>query len=195
MDLSDLNSQQRTAVEHDKGPILVVAGAGTGKTKVITRRIAYLIETERAKPHEILALTFTDKAAREMEERVDTLLPYGLVDTRIMTFHSFGQDLIKDYGLEIGLSPNVTLLSKAQQIVFLKDHLDNMKLEYYAPISQPDRYLSALASFFSRLREELINPEQYKAYADRLKTKISSDEDRLDWLRQSELARAYMVYT
>src|SRR5438093_13786421 len=88
--LEGLNEAQRQAVTHHTGPILIVAGAGTGKTTVITRRIAWLIATRRARPDEILALTFTDKAAAEMEERVDTLVPYGYADVEIATFHAFG---------------------------------------------------------------------------------------------------------
>src|SRR5439155_8489373 len=87
--LDGLNAEQRRAVTHGEGPLLVVAGAGTGKTQVITRRIAWLIATRRAKPSEILALTFTDKAAEEMQLRVDQLVPYGYADTAISTFHAF----------------------------------------------------------------------------------------------------------
>ena len=92
--LADLNKEQKKAVIHNKGPLLIIAGAGTGKTTVITRRIAYLIATKRAKPGEILALTFTDKAADEMESRVDLLVPYGYIDVSISTFHAFGDELI-----------------------------------------------------------------------------------------------------
>src|SRR5262249_57051707 len=84
--LEGLNAAQAAAVTHETGPLLIIAGAGTGKTTVITRRIAYLIATRRARPSEILALTFTDKAAAEMEERVDTLVPYGYADVQISTF-------------------------------------------------------------------------------------------------------------
>ena len=78
--LQDLNERQKEAVERQNGPLMIVAGAGTGKTRVITRRIAHLILSKRAKPDEILALTFTDKAAAEMEERVDLLVPYGFAN-------------------------------------------------------------------------------------------------------------------
>ena len=103
--LEDLNPAQVEAVTHDQGPLLIVAGAGTGKTTVLTRRIAHLIATRRARPEEILALTFTDKAALEMEERVDVLVPYGYADVRISTFHAFGDWLLREHALELGLTP------------------------------------------------------------------------------------------
>src|SRR5437588_2743407 len=96
--LDGLNDAQRQAVTHGGGPLLIVAGAGTGKTTVITRRIAYLIEQKLAKADEILALTFTDKAAGEMQERADILLPLGYHDMWISTFHSFCQRILEQHG-------------------------------------------------------------------------------------------------
>src|SRR5438309_2001471 len=101
--LDRLNDTQREAVTHDAGPLLIIAGAGTGKTTVITRRIAWLIAQKKARPEEILALTFTDKAAAEMEERVDTLVPYGYADVEIATFHAFGDRLLREHALALGL--------------------------------------------------------------------------------------------
>src|SRR5947199_10873340 len=98
--LADLTPRQRKAVTHGDGPLLIVAGAGTGKTTVITRRIAWLIAEKRARPSEILALTFTDRAALEMTERVDRLVPYGYTDSVISTFHAFGDRLLRDHALE-----------------------------------------------------------------------------------------------
>jgi len=89
MGLDGLNAAQQAAVMHGEGPLLVIAGAGTGKTTVIARRIAHLITSKRARPDQILALTFTEKAAAEMERRVDLLVPYGFTDTWISTFHAF----------------------------------------------------------------------------------------------------------
>ena len=89
--LGNLNPEQQRAVTHEKGPLLIIAGAGTGKTTVITKRIAWLIMEKKLKPDEILALTFTEKASGEMEERVDKLLPYGYVDLWVSTFHSFAE--------------------------------------------------------------------------------------------------------
>ena len=93
--LDGLNTEQRRAVVHGSGPLLVVAGAGTGKTQVITRRIAWLIASHAARPSEILGLTFTDKAADEMQLRVDQLVPYGYADATIATFHAFGDRLVR----------------------------------------------------------------------------------------------------
>src|SRR5207247_10625982 len=87
--LDGLNDAQREAVTHDTGPLLIIAGAGTGKTTVITRRIAHLIATRQARPSEVLALTFTDKAAADLEERVGTRVPSGSADVQIWTFRAF----------------------------------------------------------------------------------------------------------
>src|SRR5690554_1843627 len=101
--LEQLNKDQKRAVTYNEGPLLIVAGAGTGKTTVITRRIAYIISKKWAKPSEIVALTFTEKSALEMEERVDQLVPYGFIDTQVSTFHSFASNIIKDYTIELKL--------------------------------------------------------------------------------------------
>src|SRR3989344_3216519 len=89
IEASKLNAQQQEAVEFGDGPLLIIAGAGTGKTTVVTERIKRLITSGVASPDEILALTFTEKASREMEERVDISLPYGTTQMWISTFHAF----------------------------------------------------------------------------------------------------------
>src|SRR3990167_3954276 len=124
MNLDHLNQQQKQVVLHKNGPALVVAGAGTGKTQVITHRIAHLIKAKLAKPSEIVALTFTDKAAREMESRVSELLKTYIFDVNITTFNAFGHELLKRYGLDIGVNSDIKLLNENQQLVFLAEHLD-----------------------------------------------------------------------
>src|SRR3989304_8518087 len=101
--LKNLNKEQIEAVTHGNGPLLIIAGAGTGKTTVITRRIAYIISSRMARPEEILALTFTEKAASEMEERVDFLIPYGYANYWVGTFHAFGEMILKENALRLGL--------------------------------------------------------------------------------------------
>ena len=108
--MEGLNKEQKTAVIHGDGPLLIIAGAGTGKTKVITHRIAYLIASKGAKPEEILAVTFTEKAASEMEERVDLLVPYGYSFVDISTFNSFGEKVLRNTIHEIGYFLDFKLL-------------------------------------------------------------------------------------
>src|SRR5262247_57496 len=112
--LDGLSERQREAVLHGEGPLLIIAGAGTGKTTVLTRRIAWLISTKRARPEEILALTFTEKAAAEMAERVDQLIPYGYAETRISTFHAFGDQVLRDNALDLGLNPDFRVLGRPE---------------------------------------------------------------------------------
>src|SRR5215470_14124779 len=112
--LDGLSAAQRDAVLHGDGPLLIIAGAGTGKTTVLTRRIAHLISSKRARPEEILALTFTEKAAVEMAERVDQLIPYGYAETWIATFHAFGDRLLREAALEAGMSPEFRVLTRAE---------------------------------------------------------------------------------
>ncbi len=166
--LGGLDPDQLRAVTHGDGPLLVVAGAGTGKTQVITRRIAWLIATRRARPSEILALTFTDKAAEEMAVRVDQLVPYGYTDTAIATFHAFGDGLIREYALELGLPTDVRVLSRPEVVIFLREHLFEFELDAYRPLGDPTRFLAALATLFSRCKDEDVSPDDYLAHADRV---------------------------
>jgi len=195
--LEELTPEQTKAVTHGKGPLMIVAGAGTGKTKVLTHRIAYLIGEKLAKPSEIIALTFTEKAAQEMEERVDVMVPYGYVDMWIGTFHAFGNRLLQDYALEMGLAPNFKVLDEAQAVVFLRQHLFELPLKYYRPLGDPTRYLSALVKLFSRAKDEDISPDEYLEYALMLEKQAgeSSDPAALEEARkQLELAQGYQVY-
>ena len=163
--LAGLNPEQRHAVTHGEGPLLVVAGAGTGKTQVITRRIAWLIATRRAKPSEILALTFTDQAADEMQTRVDQLVPYGYTDTAISTFHAFGDRLIREFALELGLPTDVRVLARPETVVFLRERVFELGLDEYRPLGDPTKFLDALATLFSRAKDEDVSPAAFLAHA------------------------------
>jgi DNA helicase-2/ATP-dependent DNA helicase PcrA len=198
--LAGLNSEQRRAVTHDEGPLLVIAGAGTGKTQVVTRRIAWLIAAKRARPSEILALTFTDKAAEEMQVRVDQLVPYGYTDTVISTFHAFGDRLIREHALELGLPSDLRVLSRPESVIFLRERLFRLDLAEYRPLGDPTRFLGALATHFSRLKDEDISPAAYAAHAARLAEEAATatgpdgDAEREAARRQLELAGAFARY-
>lgn len=191
--LKDLNEEQKQAVAHGDGPLLIVAGAGTGKTTVITRRLAWLILEKKIKPDEILALTFTEKAAGEMEERVDQLLPYGYVDLWISTFHSFCERILKDHCLDIGLPGDFKLLNQTEQWLLVRQNLERFDLDYYRPLGNPTKFIHALLKHFSRAKDEEICPENYLEYVENLKLNkdktIAEDRDRL-----VEVANAYHTY-
>jgi DNA helicase-2/ATP-dependent DNA helicase PcrA len=172
--LSVLNPAQKQAVIHDSGPLLIVAGAGTGKTTVLINRLAYLIMFRKVKTEEILLLTFTEKAAGEMEERADKILPYGYVDLWINTFHGFGERVLREFGLEIGLNPGFKLLTETDQWVLIKKNLAAFALDYYRPLGNPTKFISELIRHFSRLKDENISPAEYLQYAEELE----SDQDQ-----------------
>jgi len=197
--LQNLNPAQKEAVVHGAGSLLIVAGAGTGKTTVITRRIAYLIYKGLAKPEEILAVTFTEKAAEEMENRVDELLPYGYVDIWIDTFHGLGQRILKEHALDIGLPNDFKLLNTTDQWILIRENLDKFDLDYYKPLGNPTKFIQALVQHFSRLKDELISPAEYLEYAENLKLDQGAaleERDRAsrEGERLLEVAKAYKVY-
>src|SRR3989344_4481649 len=195
--LEGLNEEQLRAVTHGEGPLLIVAGAGTGKTTVITRRIAHLIE-QGVKPDEILALAFGDKAAAEMEERVDLLLPYGSYNLQISTFHAFGESVLREHGLETGL-PDFKVLDEVGQWLLVRNNLERFSLDYYRPLGNPTRFIRALVQHFARAKDELVSPEDYLAYAEKVKLAEDTAEAGVDTAetetrRLPEGADAYHVY-
>ena len=196
--LKDLNEEQREAVTYGEGPLLIIAGAGTGKTRVITRRIAWLINSGRAKTGEILALTFTDKAALEMEERVDVLVPYGYTDIWISTFHAFGDRILRENAIEIGLKPDFRVLTRPEAAVFFRENLYKFNLSYYRPLSDPTHFIGAMIDFFSRVRDEDVSPEEYIAYSLKLTEQAKQNPDdaalQEEALKQREIAYAYRTY-
>ena len=196
--LADLTARQRKAVTHAEGPLLIVAGAGTGKTTVITRRIAWLIAEKRARPSEILALTFTDRAALEMTERVDRLVPYGYTDTVISTFHAFGDRLLREHALEAGLSDRSTVLSRAEQVIFLREHLFDLPLDRFRPLGDPTRFLHALVTLISRARDEDVSPADYRAAVEQLAQRSAAEPANEplaeEAARQRELAALFEAY-
>lgn len=193
--LKNLNPQQREAVTHKDGPLLIVAGAGTGKTTVISHRVAWLTQQKLAKPEEILALTFTDKAAGEMEARVDVLVPYGFTDATIATFHSFGDRLLREHALDLGLPPEFRILGSDEQELFLAARFDEIpEIQELRPVNGPRKYVGAILKVISRAKDELVSPEQYLEVAQGMLAAAPDDETRRLAVRQLEIARIYAAY-
>lgn len=190
--LEGLNDAQKQAVTSGEGPLLIIAGAGTGKTTVITRRIAWLLATGKAKPEEVLALTFTEKAAQEMAERVDLLLPYGYLDLWVLTFHGFAEKILAEFGMEIGLSPDAKLLDETETCLLMRDHWERFSLEYFEVRGNPAKQIREFYDHFSRLQDEGITPDEYLAYA--MKLPETTPEEAEEAARRRDLAKAYGTY-
>lgn len=203
--LEGLNQEQQAAVTHTEGPLMIIAGAGTGKTTVITKRIAWLIQQGKANPENILALTFTDKAANEMEERVDRLLPIGYVDLSISTFHAFCERVLREHGVDIGLPQDFAVVSDVDAWLLMRRRLERFALDYYKPRGNPTKFFKVLLSHFSRAKDEGIDPVQYRAHVDSMIADavgsdpsgleaLQDEEKKLDLIKYREVARAYQTY-
>lgn len=154
---------QQHAIEHVSGPMLVVAGAGTGKTTVLTRRIARLVEQGHARPDEILAVTYTINAANEMRQRVQAELgKANLKGLQVETFHAFCNNLL------IAEKRDFKVLDDKQLWIFLRRNIRDLRLNYYVRAANTAQFLDHLLEFIRRCHDELVGPEQYAEYVRRL---------------------------
>ncbi len=186
-----LNPQQQKAVNITSGPALIIAGAGTGKTSVIVQRIHKLLQSG-VKADKILALTFTEKAASEMIERVSLSSSQSLFNMPIFTFNGFGASLLQEFAVDIGLGSNMRLLGETGQLVFMRDHLDDLQLDYFSPVSRPDSQLQYLRGYFSKLKQQLVWRADYVKYAASMPTNDAAA--KLEKTKHMELAHAYSNY-
>lgn len=156
--LEGLNPEQQQAVTYNSGPLLILAGAGSGKTRVLTHRAAWFIQSGKAEPQNVLLLTFTNKAAREMRERISQLIP--IPPSFSGTFHSFCVRMIRMDGGNIGIERNFVIYDSADQKDIIKDILADLKLP-------PDKYNPAnIASTISEAKSNLITPLDFSGLAN-----------------------------
>jgi DNA helicase-2/ATP-dependent DNA helicase PcrA len=177
--LARLNPPQQEAVTHGEGPLLIFAGAGSGKTRVLTARIAYLIATRRVWPDRMLAVTFTNKAAREMRSRVATLVGEGADKMWVGTFHSTAVKVLRREAARIGVVPSFVIFDEDDTRAALKRVLDELKLD-------PKRYpIPALSNAISQAKNELKTPANYpnRSYHDEIVRRVY--ESYQDVLRRS----------
>lgn len=159
MNLSILNKEQQEAVKTTEGPLLVLAGAGSGKTRVLTTRIAYLVEEKHISPRNILAITFTNKAAKEMRERIVNMLGPIAYDMQICTFHSLGLSIIRENVNQVGLQNNFTILDSDDSLTIIKKIAKDMGLD-------PKEYNpKAIRNKISGAKNALLTPSEYEHYA------------------------------
>lgn len=160
MNLDYLNDEQRKAVLYDNGPLLILAGAGSGKTSVLTTKIAYLIKEKNVDPKNILAITFTNKAAKEMKTRVIDMVGHLGYDIQISTFHSFGLRIIKENYLKLGFGKNFTIIDSDDSLTLIKKILKQMNID-------SSRYNPKfLKNQISSAKNEMVTPEKYQMFVN-----------------------------
>lgn len=157
--IEGLNDKQKEAVLYNEGPLLILAGAGSGKTKVLTTKIAYLIDEVDVSPYSILAITFTNKAAKEMKERIFNLIGDTAKYIQISTFHSFGLKLLRENYNYLGYDSNFTIIDSDDSLTVIKKILKSMGLDpkVYNP--------KAIRNKISGCKNEMMSPDDYKKYA------------------------------
>src|SRR5215203_371223 len=187
--LAGLNPPQRDAVMHGEGPLLILAGAGSGKTRVLTHRIAYLLRTGQARPDEILAITFTNKAAQEMRERVELLVGRATRAMWVMTFHSACARMLRSDAHRLGYTRQFTIYDSADQRRLIKKCLDDLEIDpkRFTPramqvqisdaknkLRAADDYRQMVGSFFEQTVADV-----YEAYERELHRANAMDFDDL----------------
>ena len=151
-----LNHEQQEAVFHTEGPVLILAGAGSGKTRVLTHRIAYLIEEKGVNPWNIMAITFTNKAAGEMRERVDKIVGFGAESIWVSTFHSSCVRILRRYIDRLGFDHNFAIYDTDDQKSLMKDICKRLEID--TKVYKERAILAAISS----AKDELISPEEYQ---------------------------------
>src|SRR6266481_1173968 len=192
------NEAQRRAINHGEGPLLVIAGAGTGKTRVITERIRHLLQSDETLSGEnILGLTFTKKAAGEMKARVVKATGERGKAVTLATFHSFCETLLAE------ADPRRVMLDQFDHWILLRRNLRRLRLDKYRRLADPGQFLNDFVEFFSRCQDELVSGEDYQQYAAALAARLEAERETLDEdtlaerletiALQQELARAYLA--
>lgn len=195
-------SQWRAA--STEAPALVVAGPGTGKTSTLVGRVSYLVEERNIPPDGILALTFSNKAAGELRERLASLFqPSMRTQERLLapmpmptvsTLHAFCADLIRRYAPLLGLRPDFRLISETEGYFLLRQLAGELELRHYQPLAAPTLHFPALLAAISRAKDELAGPERYASLAESMVARARTAEERTAAERAIEVAMVYRSY-
>ncbi len=184
---------QQAAIEAPT-PALVVAGPGSGKTSTLVGRVRALIEMQGVPPQRILALTFSNKAAREMRERIAGVVSDQSNLPTVSTFHSFCAELLRSYAAQVGLRPDFALLDTPDGYFLLRRLASRLPLQRYAHLSHPELHFATLLGAISRAKDELATPEDYLRLAEAALASAASDEERLKAEKAREVALVYRTY-
>ena len=190
----EADERQREAIEHVRGPMLVIAGAGTGKTTVLTRRIARLVRDGHARPDEILAVTYTKNAVQEMRERVrEELRGTNVSGLQIATFHEYCNELLGRHRKQFGVLDDQDLW------IYLRKRIPELRLNYFVRAANVSQFLHDLLSFMRRCQDDLVDPERYAAYVRQLERgevaipRVSKSKDADDLSDEEVIGRCQEI--
>ncbi len=193
MVLDGLSDEQRAAVTHPGGPLLVVAGAGAGKTRVLTHRLAWLVD-QGVDPGEIVALTFSAQAAEELRTRAEALLGRSHDALRVQTFHSFAGDLARVHGVEHGLLPQAVWASEEERALILLERIGELNLIHHDLRGSPGQVVDGIITRIERCKNELVSADDFVRFATATLDTATSKKERRERERDLEFARAYAAH-
>ena len=200
LDLKHLTKTQKEAVAHTGAPLLLVAGAGTGKTMTLVYRLAHLLE-QGVPPKNIVAISFTEKSAQELEDRLYNLVGSAVFDMTVATFHGFGEKILRDNCILAGLAPTFELLDEKGQWQILFEHLRELGLKKLISLNNPAKNLPSIIRHISRLKDEAVTVDHYFEWLKEKQLDADSDtvigdieEGALSFAEYAELASVYGRY-
>lgn len=172
-----LNNEQQSAVEYIAGPQVIVAGPGSGKTRVIISKIEHLVSNIGLEPARILAITFSNKAAAEMGDRLGEAFPYRSHEFNVHTFHALCWNIVQEFAAEAGFKPGVKVLDQTASWALVRRHIEEFGLRHYLPLADPFRHIFDLLGYVSRAKDEGISPQEYAVYVHNRREKYEADKN------------------
>ena len=189
-----LDGSQREAAEHEGSPLLVEAGPGTGKTRALIARTEFLLTKKGVPAPSILALTYSNKAAREIRERIAATMPAAAAELWAGTFHAFGLEILRKFGHLANVAEPVRLLDQADVLAMFEKDLPHLGLDHYLLLHEPLLNLRFVLGAISRAKDEVKSPDDYAAAAARMTESARTDDDQLRAAKAAEVARVYRHY-
>lgn len=189
-----LNKEQKLAAEHWGSPYLLEAGPGTGKTQTLVARVEWLLEVRKVPPDKILVLTFSNKAAGELVDRIAAKHPRAAAAMWIGTFHSFGLDIIRRFHERLKLPPNPRMMDRTEAIDLLADGFPRLGLTHYQNLWDPSFEISDILAAISRAKDEVVCAKRYAELADDMLTAAITPEQKEAAEKCQEVAKVYAFY-
>jgi len=190
----ELNPEQKAAAEHIGAPYLLEAGPGTGKTQTLVGRTRFLVAEQVIDPHEILVLTFSNKAAGELSDRIATLLPDAAAAMWIGTFHGFGLDLVRRFHKELGFAREPRMMDRPEAVDLLEAEFTQLGLTHYRNLWDPSEVLRDLLNAISRAKDEVVDAVRYAELAEAMCQAASTEDETTAATKAAEVGRVYAAY-